>query len=92
MKKLFLTGLAILGLGFVTVPMSVKAQPTTSPTTPSNSTTDNGSTMPSNSTTNNGSTMKKPSSAAKTPRSTIRPRNIVNSRRSHSGGGGGGSK
>ncbi len=79
MKKLFLTGLAILGLGFVTVPMSAKAQttaaPTTNPTTPSN-------------TTNNGSSMKKPRPTV-TPRSTVRSRSVTKNRRTRAGGDGG---
>ncbi len=79
MKKFFLTGLAILGLGFVTVPISAKAQTITDPTTPSDSTTDNGFSM------------KKPNSKM-TPRSTVQSRNVLKNRLTRAGGDGGTSK
>jgi hypothetical protein len=107
MKKLFLSGLAIMGFGFATVPMAAKAQQLTLPQGYTLSPTPiNGkhcyyyggkhanyycydhklgsSARQPNSTNNNASSM--PESAVKSPRSTIRPKHIVNSRRSRGGG------
>jgi len=107
MKKLFVSGLVILGFSLVTVPTAVKAQQSTmqkgytmSPTPISGKHCYyhggnysnyycyehklGSSAIQPDSTTNPGSSM--PESALRQPRSTIKPKHIVNSRRSRFGG------